>query len=164
MSLFFDSARNKSCRNCGEIHYSAKGTQSNHGQRAVAVMGEVGLDDTMADAALMEFKKDNPEKGTLRVQAFRGNKVLPVANVYVKVSKVLDGKPYVFFEGETDASGIIDPIILPAPPKAFSLDPSSERKAATYLLQAEHPQFLPIEKEVCIYPDIKSIQQLLMNL
>ena len=64
------------------------------------------------------FLQENPYRGLLRIQAFRGPQTFPVQGVAVTVSHAFsDGSEYVFFTGTTDESGIIDAISLrrPAP-------------------------------------------------
>ncbi|MCI8525519.1 MAG: hypothetical protein HFF17_06270 [Oscillospiraceae bacterium] len=117
-----------------------------------------------ADASLDAFLQANPGEGVVRIQAFRGDQSIPVENVRVVISRTLGGKAHVFFRGDTNASGIIDPIVLPAPARAGSLHPGVPHPYATYDLRAEHAGFLPLETTVDVYPNIKTVQPVTMRL
>lgn len=74
---------------------------------------------------LNEFLAENPDQGILRIQAFRGNQAIPVENVHVVISRPMDGGNHIFFEGDTDSSGLIDPIPLPGANREQSLHPGA---------------------------------------
>ena len=110
--------------------------------------------------SLEQFLRENPDQGILRIQAFRGPQSIPVEGVKVTVSRQLDGGEHVFFAGTTDNSGLIDPIVLPAPARSQSLRPDDANPSATYTVRAEHPQFQPQEITVNLYQGIKTVQPL----
>lgn len=122
------------------------------------------FDKSPSEPALADFLALHPEKGSLRVQTFRGPQALPVEGVHVTVSRDFDGKPYIFYEGDTDMSGIIDQIVLPAAGKDTSLKPDLPQPSATYRLRAEHPAYSPLETTVDIYENVKTIQLLQLAL
>ena len=71
--------------------------------------------DTMdAYPELTAFLQENHQRGVLRIQAFRGQQSIPMEGVRVSVSRPMDERLFLFFEDRTDASGIIDSIVLPA--------------------------------------------------
>ena len=61
------------------------------------------------------FMKSNNGYGYLRIRASAASQAIPISGVKVIVSKMIDNKKVVFFEGETDTSGMIMQIELPAP-------------------------------------------------
>ena len=130
--------------------------------------GAAAIGDTRPDAAedatLSSFLQANPDEGTLRVQVFRGDQSIPVENVRVVISRRLGGQDHVFFQGSTNASGIIDPIVLPVPSRTLSLRPGEPHPYATYDLRAAHPQFQPLETTVDVYQGVKTVQPIQLRL
>lgn len=117
-----------------------------------------------ASSAMDEYLERNCEQGILRVQAFRGQQAIPVEGVAVTVRCPIDKEDVIFFEGYTDASGIIDPIMLPAPKTETSLAPDQNDPCSQYEIVAEHPEFETLTTLVMIFPGIKTIQPLQMHL
>lgn len=111
---------------------------------------------------LEAFLAQNPEKGYLRVQAFRGQQVLPVQGVHVVVSRMFDGQQYIFFEGDTDQSGIIDGVTLPASPRDRSLKPGEPQPSAAYDLTATYSKYQDLKTTVDIYQNVKTTQMIQM--
>lgn len=62
-----------------------------------------------------KFMINNPASSHLKIQAYKANKALPVSGVQIIVSHIIDEYKVIFFEGETNESGIIEDITLPAP-------------------------------------------------
>ena len=118
-----------------------------------------------AQSPLDAFLRANPDRGVLRIQAFRGNQSIPVEGVHVTVRRTFDvGTSHVFYEGTTDESGLIDPISLPAPDRAQSLSPGDANPSATYEVLAEHPEFQPVTVTVDLYQGIKTVQPIQLQL
>lgn len=69
-----------------------------------------------------------------------------------------DGTSHVFYEGTTDESGLIDPIVLPAPDRSQSLSPGVDNPSATYEVLAKLAGFEPVESTVDLYQGIKTVQ------
>ena len=61
------------------------------------------------------FINNNSSIGTLNIRAYAANEAIPMSNVRVIVSKVINNNKVIFFEGQTDNSGLINKIELPAP-------------------------------------------------
>ncbi len=57
----------------------------------------------------------NPSEGYLKIRASAASQALPISNLKIVVSKVIDNNKVVFFEGTTNMSGVIEKIVLPAP-------------------------------------------------
>ena len=63
-----------------------------------------------------EFMISNPERGNLRIRAYAANEAIPIKGVKVVVFTMINPSTRViFFEGETDESGVIEKLSLPAP-------------------------------------------------
>lgn len=114
--------------------------------------------------ALEGFLAQHPDQGILRIQAFRGEQTLPLIGVRILVSKELVDGEHLFFEGETDESGVIDPIVLPAPPRGGSQFPGGRDPYVTYRLVASSPDFVPLDTVVNIFPGVKTVQPIQLRL
>ena len=68
-----------------------------------------------------KFLKDNPGNGYLRIRAFAANQAIPISNLDITISKMINNNNIIFFEGATNSSGIIEKITLPTP----RLDPNN---------------------------------------
>ena len=82
----------------------------------------ISVDDPILsdDQAFQEFIRNNPGRGYLKVRATSANDAIPVAGVEVTVSKKIGNNNVVFFQGQTDNSGMINGIVLATPSKASS--------------------------------------------
>ncbi len=116
------------------------------------------------DGTYDEFIAENNKTGMLKIQAYRGNQSVPEAGVVVRISKEIGDGDYIFFEGMTDGSGIIESIVLPAPPRDTTLDAGRPDKTAVYVLEAEKEGFIPIRRDIEMFEGVKTIQPLRMNL
>ena len=67
------------------------------------------------DSVYQEFVKDNPGQGTLKVRVTSASEAIPVEGVDVVVSKDIGDNTYIFYEGKTDNSGMINNVKLPTP-------------------------------------------------
>ena len=65
------------------------------------------------------FIRINSGKGNLKIHAYAASEALPVSGLKVVVSSVIENKKVVFYEGYTDASGMIETLSLPAPKLSF---------------------------------------------
>lgn len=133
--------------------------------------GGVGLPalDTPANtvtpgSGMDQYLETNCEQGVLRIQAFRGQQAIPVEGANITVRCPIGGDEMIFFQGTTDASGVIDPILLPAPKPETSLAPGMSNPCSEYEIVAEHPEFETLTTKVMVFPGIKTIQPLQMRL
>ena len=62
-----------------------------------------------------QYINDNPNKGYLKIRAYSASQALPVSNLKIVVSKTIDNNTIIFYEGNTNSSGIVEKIVLPAP-------------------------------------------------
>ena len=81
-----------------------------------------------------DYLNENPATGYLRIRAFAASQAIPISNLRIVVSKVIDDYKVIFFEGTTNNSGIIERIELPVP----KLEPDNldVPNKATYEIQA----------------------------
>lgn len=61
------------------------------------------------------FMRDNPSFGTLKIRASAASQAIPIKGVKIIVTKQIGNDKIIFFEGETDESGMINNIKLPTP-------------------------------------------------
>ena len=61
------------------------------------------------------FIAANPRQGFLKIRAYAASQAIPIRNLKIVVSKNIDNSNVIFFEGETNESGVIERIVLPAP-------------------------------------------------
>ena len=61
------------------------------------------------------FINNNPSYGMLKIRAYTASEAVPVIGLKIVVDKVINDDRVIFFEGQTDNSGMIDKIKLPAP-------------------------------------------------
>lgn len=62
------------------------------------------------------FIKENEGEGYLRIRAYGASEAVPIEGMKIVVSTLLENNTKViFYEGETDSSGMIERLRLPAP-------------------------------------------------
>lgn len=84
------------------------------------------------------FIKENPETGYLKIRAYAASQAVPISGLKIIVSKNIGNNKVIFFEGNTNESGIIERISLPAP-KLQSNDLNVPNKI-TYDINATYNQ------------------------
>ncbi len=107
------------------------------------------------------FLASNSQKGSLQVQVFAANRSFPVVNARVTVLLMLKNGAREMFDGLTDINGIVDNIILPAPEKSMSQQPSATAALpySSYTTLIEHPEYVNAKYvNVPVFSGIKSIQ------
>ena len=75
----------------------------------------MNIDEFMKTKSYEDFKINNPGIGKLKIRAYAASEALPVSGLRVVVSSTINDIKVIFFEGKTDASGMISTISLPAP-------------------------------------------------
>ena len=105
------------------------------------------------------FMDAHPERGTLRVQVSTGRGLFPVEGARVEIYRRLGPEPTVFYEGVTDASGIVEDIRLPALPAGWSQSAETAGiSGTTYQVAVRHPQYGTVEgRPVTVFPRIETI-------
>lgn len=75
----------------------------------------IRVSDIKDDQIYDNFLKENPGRGNLKLRVTSASEALPVEGVDVVVSKEIGSNTYIFYEGKTDSSGMINNIKLPTP-------------------------------------------------
>lgn len=105
------------------------------------------------------FVQENPQAGTLKIQAYAGRQAVPVPGAQVTVSRRFQDGVHEFASGVTDENGIFDSIVLPAPDKKLAEAPEGIAPYATYDIRVSHPDYrTEIYQQVPIFEGISSIQ------
>lgn len=86
------------------------------------------------DQAYQSFLEENPGRGTLKIRASSANEAMPIQNVNIIVSKRIGNNTIIFYDGQTDNSGMINNIKLPTP-KSIQND-EEQPKFTSYQLHA----------------------------
>lgn len=109
------------------------------------------------------FMQQNPESGFLRVQVFAANQAFPIPNATVVVSKRFPAEDCVFFKTQTDASGVMSRITLPAPDRLLADAPSAMQPYATYDILVSHPLFTEVHlPDVAVFDSVETVQNVEM--
>lgn len=121
----------------------------------------INFDEFKKTPEYQEFMQYNSDIGTLKVQAFTAYSALPIADSEIMISKDIEEYRVVFFRGQTNSSGIIDDIQLPAPKSSTgSVDPPLY---TVYDLTAIHTGYESIKQySVGMFGGIKVIQYVKM--
>ena len=101
---------------------------------------------------LADFFREHPGQGSLRVQVSTGRGTFPVPGARVEVSRDMDSGRQIFYQAETDSSGIVQDITLPA------LELSDRAGGTVYQVWVEHPDYLPVMgQNIEIYPGVETL-------
>lgn len=104
------------------------------------------------------FLKQNTGLGTLKIRAFAASEAMPIKNLFISVSKVINDKTIIFYEGYTNDSGTIDNIILPTP--KISLDNDLKPDSTTYIIKVKYLNKDYSSYIVSIYENVMVIQNI----
>ena len=75
----------------------------------------INVQDFVNTKEYKNFISDNPSKGYLKIRAYAASEAIPISGLKVVVSTPIGNNNVIFFEGETNSSGLIDKIALPTP-------------------------------------------------
>ena len=78
-------------------------------------MNEIKYNEFKNTEDYKEFIKNNPEVGYLNIRAYAANSAIPITDLEIKVTKIVNNQKVIFFYGKTDNSGLISNISLPTP-------------------------------------------------
>lgn len=122
-------------------------------------MNNVNLNNFIGTESYKRFITLNPGEGYLRIRAYAASGAIPIKGLKIVVSKIIDDNNIIFFEGETDESGMIEKIALPAPltDKNNLIIP----EAATYDISSTYPPNNSTERfNVSMYDGICVMQNI----
>ena len=106
-----------------------------------------------------DFIKENPSRGNLRIRAYTASGALPVSGLKIVVSTVFKDSDIIFFEGETNESGLIEKISLPAP-KLITDNLDVPNKTTYEILAIYEKEDLNKVYKVNMYEDVCVIQNI----
>lgn len=75
----------------------------------------MNIDEFKKSSEYLDFIKENPGTGKLKIRAYAASEALPVSGLNIIVSSIISGKKIIFYNGSTDSSGVIPTIVLPCP-------------------------------------------------
>ena len=105
------------------------------------------------------FIKANPGIGYLKIRASAASQAIPISGLRIVVSKTIGTDKIVFFEGETNSSGVIERIDLPAPKQ--NTDDLTTPNNIVYDINATYkPDNLNDVYKVNIYENIYVVQRI----
>lgn len=98
--------------------------------------------------------------GRLRVRVTEAGGNLPVMGAVVTVSEYTDsGEGELLYSLRTDAGGLTEAVMLPAPPASESIRPGSARPYALYNIDITYPGYYPVEDVgVPVFDRITAVQ------
>ncbi len=87
----------------------------------------------------INFINNNPGSGYLKIRAYAASQAIPII-LEVTVSKIIDNNRIIFYDGNTNSSGIIEKITLPTP----KIDPDnmSAPTSITYEVTAKYNDYI----------------------
>ena len=114
-----------------------------------------------------DFLAANPESGSMRVEAYSGDRAFGIGSARVMVFVELPSGNVAVFDGLTDNDGNTVSIKLPAPPGELSQTPQTGKNPrlpyAVYSVYVEHPGFVrAVYTNVPVFSGIESIQPVRM--
>ena len=104
-----------------------------------------------------DYLKTNNSIGYLNIRAFRANEAVPIKGLKITITNVINNNTVVFFEGETDESGMINNIALPAP-KINGDNLIAPTKATYNIISYYQPDNLKQSYQANIYDGIYVVQ------
>lgn len=105
------------------------------------------------------FARQNPAHGMLKAQAYAGERIYPVANVRVDISRKFPAGIYAIDAQWTDISGLTEPVALPVQPAANSKTPGQWEPYTSYDVTFSHPGYTTvIVHNVEVFEGITSLQ------
>ena len=113
----------------------------------------------MSTNTYKEFIKDNPLIANLNIRTSAASSAIPISNVKIIVSKMIDGNKIIFYNGITDDSGMINNIKLPTP--AITDNDLDAPQGTLYDIEAIYEKD-NIDRfyKVLMYPDICVVQNI----
>ena len=125
---------------------------------------DLGDDETEADESYARFMQENTDTGVLRVQASAGGQSIPLANVNIVVYRDFDDGRHIFYRTVTNSDGVVDGMMLPAPPRINSQEGNGLSPYADYTVSASREGLRTLTVEnVPIFAGVRSIQPITLS-
>ena len=93
--------------------------------------------DFIKSQIFQDYLKINNSFGFLNIRAFSANEAVPIKGLKITITNTIGNNTVIFFEGETDESGMINNIKLPAP--KLNNDNLTTPTKATYNIVSYYP-------------------------
>lgn len=111
-----------------------------------------------------KFMEENPEIGHLKVNVYTAYKAVPIPNTEILITKKINDKNIIFFQGNTNSSGSIENINLPAPRNTSLLTKEAPPAYTLYDLTAAHKNYgIAKKNNIGILGEVKVIQNIKMS-
>ena len=116
-------------------------------------------DNYVNSSDFKDFMNSNSGNGFLKIRAYAAGGAIPISGLRVVISTKINKDDFVFFDGYTNESGIIDYISLPTPKiDSNNLDIPSK---ITYEIKATYvPDNMVLKYEVVMYENVYVIQNI----
>ena len=120
--------------------------------------------DFKKSSLYQNYINDNPSKGNLKIRAYAANQALPISGLKVIVSTIYNNNKIIFYEGETDSSGLIEKIVLPAPRlnsnNLFAPSKTTYEISATYIPDNINTTYkVNMYENICVVQNIDIVPQ-----
>lgn len=117
----------------------------------------MNINDFMKTSMYSDFINNNPGIGRLKIRAYAASEALPVSGLNIVVSSVVSSVKVVFYEGVTDASGMIPNISLPAPKLISNLEIPNTIKYDIEVLNNNSKFSVNMYDGVCVIQNINFV-------
>lgn len=122
-----------------------------------------GSNINLSDPVIVEFLKQNPKTGYLKLKVSTGRGAVPIYSANITIFKQNDDTRYNIASETTDLNGLTIPIPLPAPDKSQTFNPQNPRPYASYNILVQHPEYKEVLLEnIPIFDGITSVQNVNM--
>ena len=123
-------------------------------------MNEVSINDKnyLESDEYKKFKEDNPVYGYLKIRAYAASGAVPITELKVEVSKIIDNTKVIFYSGFTDESGIIERINLPA--RRVNTNNLNAPDYTTYDILATRGDNINLSYKINVYENIIVVQNI----
>ncbi len=122
------------------------------------------LDNSFKNSTIyQEFLEQNPANGYLKIRANAASSAIPIEGLKVVINTIFEDNKIVFFEGVTDASGMIEKLTLPAPrlntndlvaPKSIIYNIDTEYNGVNKRYSAKMYEGLCVMQNINIIPSV----------
>ncbi len=123
-------------------------------------MNEVSINDKnyLESDEYKKFKEDNPVYGYLKIRAYAASGAVPITELKVEVSKIIDNTKVIFYSGFTDESGIIERINLPT--RRVNTNNLNAPDYTTYDILATRGDNINLSYKINVYENIIVVQNI----
>lgn len=104
------------------------------------------------------YIEENPAIGYLKIRAYAASQAIPISNLKVVISKIIEEDNIIFFEGYTNESGVIEKIPLPVP--RIDLSSMDTPMGTTYDIITTYKPGENVTYKVNMYDNIYVVQNI----